>query len=207
MEVRLPSSATASCVCRTCPVQDRPVSPQLLPTPQVLSLQVEFSWKPTPPSQRPAAIAAYIEGEDLCEAGSYQLGVQKLKEATRLGWELNGEQWPGWANSLYAKARGEPSTAATAVLIAHDAGAWQPEIAALPRDSPDWWRADAATSTIHAALAQRSVVIIDNVCGAHLSSSARAECAAASADGTLMPAHVRTPTAGPTGAQGPETRS
>lgn len=170
-------------------------------------MEVEFPWKPTPCCQRKPAIDAYVEGEKLCEQGELAAGVKKLREAVRLAWELERETWPGWAYALHAEATGVDYKPNPAILVAHDVSVWQPTLAALPRSGIDWFLRQEALGAIDAALRKQCVAIVDGLCGAELCGLARDECELASQDGTLKPAHVATPASGPTGEQGPQTRS
>ena len=73
------------------------------PTP---SMEFDTPWAPTPPSERLAAVRAYVEGEALCDAGDYAAGTLRLRAAGRLAWELEREVWPSWATSLRAALLG-----------------------------------------------------------------------------------------------------
>ena len=46
-------------------------------------MEFDTPWAPTPPSERLAAVRAYVEGEALCDAGDYAAGTLRLRAAGR----------------------------------------------------------------------------------------------------------------------------
>eukprot|EP00966_Prymnesium_polylepis_P020691 476173-Prymnesium_polylepis.3 len=169
-------------------------------------MEFEAPWAPTSTAQREAAVQAYLEGEALCDAGDHAAGIRRLRQATRKAWELEQEEWPGWAialrdNLIGGAAVPEPT------LIGRVTDAWQPELADLDVHltekksdvggggggaSGTWWRGNEAARRIATVLNARGVVLVDEFAGGDLLSRVRAECEHASEDGTLRPARLRT---------------
>ena len=168
-------------------------------------MEFDTPWAPTPPSERLAAVRAYVEGEALCDAGDYAAGTLRLRAAGRLAWELEREVWPSWATSLRAAlldGAAAPSAAPPPPpLIDRFTAAWQPELApwlGSSRDAsaaappPRWWRDPEAAAAIGRCLSARNAALVDAFAGREVLERARAECLAASEEGTLRPARVRT---------------
>ena len=151
-------------------------------------MEVEFPFRPTfEPTQRRAAVCAYVTGERLCDAGNHAAGIKKLKEAQVLAWELSWERWPSWAEAIHAEMTGGTPTSQTGRPFD---STWAPSVSLLPREPAEaWWRAPA--QTIADELCRRNVVVLDHFAGEVLAGLAREEAARASAEGLLEPARVR----------------
>ena len=169
-------------------------------------MEVEFPFMPTPRASQREAVITYLEGERLCDAGQHKEGVKMLRKATRIAWELEWERWPGWAEALHSELSGN-GLVKPPRLIGRDDAAWQPALAALPRDADGWWQDPATAAAICHALSTQHVAMIDGLCGAALNARARAEVERASHSGELHPAPVKTPDNGLEGVRGPDTRS
>jgi hypoxia-inducible factor (prolyl hydroxylase) len=163
-------------------------------------MEIEFPWAPTPPSQRRAAVQAFVDGEALCDSGDTQAGVLKLKAASRLAWELEQETWPDWASELHAELTGEGGCVPPPpTLISRCTAPWQPEISSLSALAtcsedyrpPSWWRSEAATRALASTLASHSIAIVDRFAGVEALAAVRAEAARAAARGELQPAKIR----------------
>ena len=162
-------------------------------------MEFEAPWAPTLPSLRAAAVQAYVEGERLCDTGEHAAGIRKLREAGRQAWELEQEEWPGWAVALHAAlTTGTYQPEHAPPLIGLSTKAWQPELADQDEGiAGTWWREAEATGRIAAVLDVRGVVLVDGFAGEALLSRVRGECQRACDDGILRPARVRTADDGP----------
>ena len=157
-------------------------------------------WRaPTLPEDRADAVRAYVKGEALCDAGLVQEGVRSFKAARTQAWELDGEDWPGWARELYEafSAGCSVDCAATPTLVAEQGSSGlHPRLTDLRRGclSPraahaDWWRAPEAVTAVADALRKRHFVVLDGFAGAEAAARLRGACTDASSQ--LQPAADR----------------
>ena len=157
-------------------------------------------WRaPTPPEDRADAVRAYFKGETLCDAGHVQEGVRSFKAARAQAWELDGEDWPGWARELYEafSAGCSVDCAAAPTLVAEQGSSGlHPRLTDLRRGclSPraahaDWWRAPEAVTAVSDALRKRHFVVLDGFAGAEAAARLRGACTDASSQ--LQPAADR----------------
>lgn len=147
-------------------------------------MEWELPWRPSPLASRAGGVRLYVEGERLCDAGETAAGISLLRQAGRQLWELEQQQWPGWALELYARFTGarELRDEGPPLLCACTAS-WQPEISRLaPSPSGEWWRSPSACDAISFVLERRGVALVDGF-GGELLTSVRAECLTAYADG------------------------
>lgn len=157
-------------------------------------------WRvPTPPVDRADAVRAYVKGEVLCDAGHVQEGVRSFKSARAQAWELDGEEWPGWARELYEAISTGCSVdyAAAPTLVAEQGpDGLHPRLTDLRRGclSPraahaDWWRAPAAVTAVADALRKRHFVVLDGFAGTEAAARLHGACTDASSQ--LQPAADR----------------
>ena len=143
---------------------------------------------------------AYVKGETLCDAGHVQEGVRSFKAARAQAWELDGEDWPGWARELYEafSAGCSVDCAAAPRLVAEQgsSGGLHPRLTDLRRGCPspraahaDWWRAPEAVTAVADTLRKRHFVVLDGFAGAEAAARLRDACTDASSQ--LQPAADR----------------
>ena len=154
---------------------------------------------PTLVRDRLPAVRAYVEAEQLCDAGSSADGIKKFQHAYRLAWELELEAWPGWAAALHRQllAGAEPSGPPDPPCVNRGTGWLFPALCAERAAGPvgEWWRRASALDAVGAALARKHFAILDDFAPA---AELHAACAAAWRDGALHPARVAAPGDGPT---------
>ena len=189
-------------------------------------MEIGFPWAPTAAHRRLPAVREYISGERLCDAGNPTQGVQHLRKAVSLAWELDSEDWPGWAHSLYAQLRCGAAPPPEPPVIGADTSHIQPSLASLATRRPHGvsWRQPAAIAAVRDALERRGFAIVDlfmeaeedaGVMGAidprppqHSPVPAlRAACHHAYAAGVFSPAKVAKPGDGLNGERSIYTRS
>lgn len=176
-------------------------------------MEFEPAWRPTPAHLRLQAVRAYVEGELLCDAGDAATGMRSLKKAFALSWELASEEWPGWAEVLYARLRRGDSCQDPEKTKKHceldnadGAAALQPELAMVVAATADWLQ-PASISAVGSALHARHFAVLDAFAGTDLSIALREACGKAWDDGSLHPAKVAAPGDGLNGEQSVHTRS
>ena len=129
------------------------------------------------PSQL-AGLAAYLEGEQLCDAGETSTGMRRFASAFELAPELESEPWPAWAEACY-RAGG----ARASVMVGRSGTAQiQPELRGGV--SGDGYLRDDVSTQLSLAVSRRSFVILDDFASA---SALRAACEATYAAGFFHP--------------------
>ena len=152
---------------------------------------------PTPAHHQLPAMREYVAGECLCDAGRIEEGMAKLRHASKLAWELDGEPdaWPDWAHGLYETLAHAAATPGCAIggpppLIGppEDNAAFS----ALRRASAvgQWWRRSPAFTQIATVLQQQNFVVLDGFLGAACAAELKAACEAAWHAGSMVPAEV-----------------
>ena len=113
---------------------------------------------PTLLRDRLPALHAYVEAEQLCDAGSAAAGIKKFQLAYKLAWELELEAWPGWARALHRQllAGAEPSGPPDPPCVNRGTGWLFPALCAERSAGPvgEWWRRASALDAVGAALAR-----------------------------------------------------
>ena len=171
-------------------------------------------YAPTPHHQRLPAVRAHMEGEALCDAGDTAAGVALLKRAISLAWELDSEEWPAWALSLYATlADGAPPPPPPPILSGEasgDSSSWVVQAAANLNKSERaaYWASDATLCEIVSALDTQHFVVLDGVVGLSSCQNFRGACEQAWQSGdSFSAAKVAAPGNGTNGARSALTRS
>ena len=124
---------------------------------------------PSPPSHRRPALRAYIQGEAALDAGNLAAGVDSMKLAYSLAWELDCEPWPKWANELHFHM----VNGCRPTLLAEDETVLPTRLQSACIRSPE-----SSLAAISASLETHHFAIVDGFLGAD-ASCLRASCTAA----------------------------
>ena len=142
---------------------------------------------------------SYIQGERLCDDGDTHRGVQLLRKAAALAWELESETWPDWASNLYDKLNGKHIDESPPKLIGKYHADHTVRMKTHPDTSLNWdrsspsWLSEQKLREIGSKLKLHNFVIVDDLMGQQVAGELFASCAAAWDQGLLHPAKISSP--------------
>jgi len=146
----------------------------------------------TPFRDRLPALRAYVKGEKLCDESRVDEGMRQLGRAYKIAHELESEEWPTWAMTLYDElVEGRiPVDPPVPMLLNESTEALQPRIAGLYANGQPgtWWSTREAGQAVCDALGSQHFAVLDGFLDEASTADIRTEIATAWGAGLLGPA-------------------
>ena len=176
-------------------------------------MEFRAPFPPTPVVHRRAAVKAYLDGEALCDRGDTKAGIEKMRQAQLLAWELDASDWPAWADHLYSElVNGTPPPPPPPLLGPSSddevSSVFLPACLRPCCPIQQWWDRPEALDAISSTLDDQHFVVIDGFAGSAVAQTFRDACEAQWRTGRRFhPAKVAQPGGGTDGARSVLTRS